>query len=178
MPSRRQRRKHAAARHRHVKPLQAPELGNLAQATSVERLAYTREQAAEALGLSLTTLDRRVIPVVATVMTESGRRLIPIAELERYLADRTEQPRTAPKPRGHPGRTTRLPPVVVARILDEHQAGRGFAEIARALNTDGVPTAQGGRQWWPSTVRAVVDRSRLPTSAGPSANPSARPPQA
>src|SRR6266540_1951341 len=50
----------------------------------VEALAYTREQAAQALGVSLATLDRRVVPTIATVKTEWGARLIPVDELERY----------------------------------------------------------------------------------------------
>ena len=61
-------------------------------ADRVERLAYTRKQAAEALGISLATLDRRVVPVIATVETEWGGRLIPVPELERYLAERTQPP--------------------------------------------------------------------------------------
>ena len=35
----------------------------------------------------------------------------------------------------------------------------GLSEIARALTAEGVPTAHGGRKWWPSTVRAVLVRS-------------------
>jgi len=31
-----------------------------------------------------------------------------------------------------------------------------LAAIASSLNEEQVPTAQGGRQWWPSTVRAVL----------------------
>jgi hypothetical protein len=47
----------------------------------VEPLAYTRDQAAQALGVSLATLDRRVVPAIATVKTEWGARLIPVGEL-------------------------------------------------------------------------------------------------
>ncbi|MGH3042599.1 MAG: recombinase family protein [Gaiellaceae bacterium] len=45
------------------------------------------------------------------------------------------------------------------RIRRDHASGRSLGEIARALTTDGVPTAHGGRQWWPSTVRAVLARA-------------------
>ena len=31
-----------------------------------------------------------------------------------------------------------------------------LAAIAASLNEEQVPTAQGGRQWWPSTVRAAL----------------------
>jgi hypothetical protein len=52
-----------------------------------------------------------------------------------------------------------LPGRVVERIRLEYARGRGLAEIARQLNEDEVPTAHGGLQWWPSTVRAVLVRS-------------------
>jgi hypothetical protein len=48
---------------------------------------------------------------------------------------------------------------VIARIRQQRAAGSSLAEIARTLSSDNVPTVQGGRQWWPSTVRAVLNRS-------------------
>jgi hypothetical protein len=42
-----------------------------------------------------------------------------------------------------------------------------LAAIAAALNADGVATAQGGRQWWPSTVRAVLRATSLGRSPFP-----------
>ncbi len=125
-------------------------------------LAYTREQAAQALGVSLATLDRRVVPTIATVKTEWGARLIPVGELERYLAERREEPRTQRRRAARSGRKPALPPEVVARICREHGQGASLAEIARGLNRDDIPTGQGGRQWWPSTVRAVLLRSEPP----------------
>jgi hypothetical protein len=125
----------------------------------VERLVYSREQAAQALGISLATLDRRVVPAIATIKAEWGSRLIPAAELERYLAERTEEP-SIPRWRAAPsGRRSTLPFDVVVRIRQEDARGASLAEIARGLNRDNVPTGQGGRQWWPSTVRAVLLRS-------------------
>jgi hypothetical protein len=47
---------------------------------------------------------------------------------------------------------------VVERVKTARTAGRSLGEIARELNADSIPTAQGGRQWWPSTVRAVLNR--------------------
>ena len=165
MPSRRQRRK-AAAQHRHASatPARASASAGVELADRVERLAYTRKQAAEALGVSLATLDRRVVPVIATVATEWGARLIPVSELERYLAERIEPPRAQRKPRARSGRTANMPPELVERIRRERSSGRSLAEIARRLNAEGVPTSQGGRQWWPSTVRSVLIRSDPPTS--------------
>src|SRR6266540_4392841 len=89
----------------------------------VEPLAYTREQAAQALGVSLATLDRRVIPTIATVKTEWGARLIPAGELERYLAERTEEPRVPRWRRARSGRRSTLPPDVVGRIPRERAQG-------------------------------------------------------
>jgi Recombinase len=124
----------------------------------VEPLTYTREQAAQALGVSLATLDRRVVPAIATVKTEWGGRLLPVGELERYLAERREEPRTQPRRAARSGRRPALPREVVARIRREHAHGASLGEIARRLNRDDIPTGQGGRQWWPSTVRAVLLR--------------------
>src|SRR5215218_1337399 len=79
----------------------------------VERLVYSREQAAQALGISLATLDRRVIPAIPTVKTEWGARLIPAAEFERYLAERTEEPRVPRRRLTRSGRRSTLPAEVV-----------------------------------------------------------------
>jgi len=113
--------------------------------------------------VSVATLDRRVVPVIATVETEWGARLIPVAELERYLAERTQQPRRKRKPPGRSGRRAGVSAEVVERVRSEHAKGSSLGEIARRLNTDRVRTAQGGRQWWPSTVRAVLARTSPPT---------------
>ena len=155
MANRRQRRKSEKDRRHAPKPVRAndTELGG-----AVERLVYSREQAADALGISLATLDRRVVPTIGTVKTEWGARLIPAEELGRYLAERTEEPRKPRRRATRFGRRSTLPPEVVARIRHEHAHGASLAEIAGRLNHDEVPTGQGGRQWWPSTVQAVVLR--------------------
>jgi Recombinase len=128
----------------------------------IERLVYSREQAAQVLGISLATLDRRVVPAIATVKTEWGARLIPAAEFERYLAERTEPPRITRPGANRSGRRSTLPSEVVARIRRERAQGSSLAEIANRLNRDGIPTGQGGRQWWPSTVRAILLRAAPP----------------
>jgi Recombinase len=138
--------------------------GELREVVEADRLAYTRKQAAEALGVSISTIDRRVVPAVHTVKTPWGQRLIPVAELERFLRAHLEPPHQ-PGARGTAGRPTTLPRPIVERIGLEYARGRGLAEIARALNHDGIPTAHGGRQWWPSTVRAVLARPTPPPSA-------------
>lgn len=169
MAKRRQRRKSEKGR-RHVEvaersPARQSLLADVRVADRVERLAYTRKQAAEALGMSLATLDRRVVPAIGTVRTEWGTRLIPVAELERFLAERRHEARAERRRPARPGRKPSLPPEVVARICGEHAKGDTLGEIARRLNADGVRTSQGGRQWWASTVRSVLIRWSPPESA-------------
>jgi Recombinase len=135
------------------------------KATYVERLAYTRAQAAAALGLSRSTFIRRVLPCVETIETGWGTQLVPVDELERFVTERRRKARAERRPPARPGRKIGLPPGVATRIRDENAEGKSLAEIARGLNRDGVPTSQGGRQWWPSTVRAVLVRSTPPNAA-------------
>lgn len=56
----------------------------------------------------------------------------------------------------HVGRRRSLPVEVVSRITAARAAGLSMAKIADGLNADGVPTAQGGAKWHPSTVKAVL----------------------
>lgn len=158
MPRRRQQWKAEKAR-RH-----APPARTVIQADSVGRLAYSDDQAAAAIGVSRSTFSRRVLPFVWTIDTERGQRLIAVDELERYVAGRRQPAtrRTRMTPLGRPPAVSRD---VVQRIQAEYAAGKTLGQIARDLDADYVPTAQGGRRWWPSSVRAVLLRSRPPASA-------------
>jgi hypothetical protein len=106
MARRRQRRKREKEQ-RHAPRSVTPEV---ATGPAADRLVYSREQATQALGISLATLDRRVVPAITTVKTEWGARLIPVVELEHYLAERREEPRvprrqlsrSGESPRSHP----------------------------------------------------------------------------
>ena len=53
------------------------------------------------------------------------------------------------------GRRPLIPEAVLARIARDRAAGKGYSQIARELQVAGVPTAQGGREWHASTVRAA-----------------------
>jgi hypothetical protein len=93
MANRRQRRRTEKER-RHAPKAVRPLVATDGRVGAVERLVYSREQAAHALGSSLATLDRRVVPTIATVKTEWGARLIPAAELDRADADEcNDEPR-------------------------------------------------------------------------------------
>ena len=126
------------------------------KAPYVERLAYTRTQAAEALGISRSTL-RRLLPYIETIEMPWGARLIPVDELERVSAERRQaaQARHGPRIRGRP---SAAPRAVVERIHADRVAGKTLGQIAADLNADGTPTAHGGTRWWPSSVRAILQR--------------------
>jgi recombinase len=162
------RRRHRRRREKELRHAPAPARVAAASDGQVERLVYSREQAAQALGVSLATLDRRVIPTIATVKTDWGARLIPVGELQRYLAERIDVPRAPRRGWARSGRRSSLPAEVVDRIRREHAEKATLAEIARRLNHDDIRTGQGGRQWWPSTVRDVLIRLG---SLGPGSSP-------
>ena len=154
------------SRRRHDRRVQktrrhAPDPGAIRPTDSVERLAYSIVQAAEALGVSASTVSRTVVPVVETFELGGGRVLIPVDELERYLAER-RRPVPPRRDRVPVGRPAAVPSEVANRIRFEHAAGSTLGQIARGLDADQVPTAQGGRRWWSSSVRAVLLRSDPP----------------
>jgi hypothetical protein len=152
--SRRRQQRRAEKERRHAQPRET-----VREATRVERLAYTRTQAAEALGVSRSTFNRRVLPYVETVEMPWGARLVPADELERLLGEQRRPPREHSRPSRPPGRPASLAPDIVDRIRAERAAGKALAQIARDLNATGTPTAHGGRRWWPSTVRAILQRA-------------------
>lgn len=79
------------------------------------------------------------------------------AELERRLiGERTKAALAIKKAQGVKlGRPRLLPADVVERIRSAKDAGASWSAIARDLNAEGIPTAQGGRVWYPATVRYV-----------------------
>jgi hypothetical protein len=150
------------SRRRHERKLEkarrhVSDAAEICPAETVARLAYSILQAAEALGVSASTVSRSVVPFVGTVELEGGRVLIPVDELERYVAERRRP--VPPRPRRAPvGRPAAVPSEIAERIRAEHAAGRTLGQIASGLDADQIPTAQGGRRWWPSSVRAILIR--------------------
>lgn len=59
------------------------------------------------------------------------------------------------------GRPRTMPQEVIERVVNERDQGRTLAAIAHGLNSDGVPTARGGAQWYPSTVKGVLSSREL-----------------
>jgi DNA invertase Pin-like site-specific DNA recombinase len=87
--------------------------------------------------------------------------LATFAQFERRLiSQRTKEALAVKKASGvRLGRPPTLPPTVVRRIQRQRARGDSYRRIAADLNTSGVPTAQGGRQWYPATVRHVLLRT-------------------
>ena len=56
----------------------------------VPRIALTRAEAAEALGVGLTTFKKKIAPELR-VIREGKVRLYPVAELERWADERAER---------------------------------------------------------------------------------------
>jgi DNA invertase Pin-like site-specific DNA recombinase len=146
--------------------------------------ALARLKAGQVEGLVVAKLDRlsRSMLDFTTVMAEAQRQgwalvaldapvdtttpageamanvLATFAQFERRLiGQRTKEALAIKKAQGVTlGRPRTLPEAIRARIIDERGSGATLAAIADGLNLDGVATAQGGKMWWPSTVRALL----------------------
>ncbi len=86
--------------------------------------------------------------------------LAPFAQFERRLiAQRTKEGLAAKKAQGVViGRPRTTPDAVARRVARERERGASLRAIARGLSEDAIPTAQGGSRWYPSTVKALLER--------------------
>jgi DNA invertase Pin-like site-specific DNA recombinase len=57
------------------------------------------------------------------------------------------------------GRPATMSQYAIDRIKREHAAGNSLTQIANGLNVDRVPTAQGGKAWYPATIRHTLNRT-------------------
>lgn len=75
----------------------------------------------------------------------------------RLIAQRTAQALAIRQAQGvRVGRPSSVAPEVRARIARRRAEGLSLPRIAAELEADGVPTARGGRRWYPATVRNVL----------------------
>jgi len=116
---------------------------------------------AERSGWGLVALDANI-----DTSTPQGAAMTQVlavfAELERRLiGERTKAALAVKKTQGVKlGRPRTLPVEVAERIVGAHAAGESWSAVARRLNDDKVPTAQGGQTWYPATVRSVAMQER------------------
>lgn len=104
------------------------------------------------LGIDTTTPAGRVQAQVIAAFAEYERRLI---------SQRTKDAMKAAKERGiHCGATSKVPMLVVHRIVDERLAGLTWQAIADGLEDDEIATARGGLLWRPGSVQSVWFSSR------------------
>ena len=117
---------------------------------------------AQRQGWALVALDCPVDP-----STPAGEAMAAImatfSQLERRLiGQRTREALAVRRAQGvRLGRPRAVPDEIVLRIRREREAGRSLRHVADGLNEDSVATAQGGRQWHASTVRAILHTGAL-----------------
>jgi DNA invertase Pin-like site-specific DNA recombinase len=99
------------------------------------------------LGIDMTTPAGEMMANIMASAAQYERRLI---------GQRTRDALAVKKAEGATlGRPRTLPASVSDRIVAARNAGQGWSAIARELDADRVPTAQGGARWYPATVRSV-----------------------
>jgi DNA invertase Pin-like site-specific DNA recombinase len=138
--------------------------GSILMVTKLDRLTRSMHVAARVLasaergGWAIIALDS----AVDTTSAEGGALIQVLAlfdEMERkLLGERETRPEfSVRRPPARLGRPSTLSPDIVGRIVDQRKDGATWAAIADQLNDDAVPTAQGGKQWYPATVRHVAN---------------------
>jgi DNA invertase Pin-like site-specific DNA recombinase len=138
--------------------------GSILMITKLDRITRSMHVAARVLasaqrgGWAIVALDS----AVDTTSTGGGALIQVLAlfdEMERkLLGEREARPQLSiRRPAARLGRPSTLSSDIVERIVDQRKQGATWAAIADQLNEDAVPTAQGGKQWYPATVRHVAN---------------------
>jgi DNA invertase Pin-like site-specific DNA recombinase len=100
------------------------------------------------IGVDMTTPSGEMVANVLATFAQFERRLI---------GQRTKEALAVKKANGVKlGRPRELDPTVREMIFDMRERGFTYGHIASSLNTDNIPTAHGGKKWWPETVRGIV----------------------
>jgi DNA invertase Pin-like site-specific DNA recombinase len=123
---------------------------------SVRDLAKLVERAREGnwrlvvgdVGMDTTTPAGETVTTVVVKLADLERRRTSQRSREALATKRSQGVRL--------GRPRALASGTIDRIVRERAAGMSLPKIAEGLNREGVPTAQGGKRWYASTVRAVL----------------------
>jgi DNA invertase Pin-like site-specific DNA recombinase len=100
------------------------------------------------IGVDTTTPGGELVANVLAAVSQWERKLI---------GARTKEALAVKKANGVKlGRPRELDEDTRAKILTWHANGLNYNGIAHMLNHYQVPTAHGGKQWWPETVRGIV----------------------
>lgn len=100
------------------------------------------------LGLDTSTTTGRMVAHILAAVAEAEREVIGQRPSLALLAKRRRGERV--------GRPTTLPETVISQIVTARGRGSSLTAIARELDEQGVPPAQGGQRWHASTVHAVL----------------------
>lgn len=104
------------------------------------------------LGVDTSTPSGEMIASVMATFAQFERRLI---------GQRTKDALAVKKSQGYRlGRPSGIPPLVLAEIEAMRASGSSWRTIAADLNSRRVPTSQGGKRWYASTVQQAVLRDR------------------
>lgn len=99
------------------------------------------------IGVDTSTINGELVASIIMALAQWERRII---------GQRTKDALGQVKRRGTKlGRPTVVAREAVAIIRAMRSSGSSYRTIAATLNTEGVPTAQGGKEWYASTVRAI-----------------------
>lgn len=102
------------------------------------------------LGVDTTTPNGKMVAQILMVLAEWEREIIG----ERTRGALAEARRNGTQL----GRPSNVSHETVVLIRTLRAGGQSYHAIARILNEGGVPTAQGGKRWYPATVKNVHER--------------------
>lgn len=111
----------------------------------------------ERYGSRILCLDTQVDTTTAAGRMVFGMNAVVSAHYRAVISEKTREALAAKKARGERiGGARFLADNVRQRIATMRVDGMTLQRIADTLQTEGVPTAKGGKRWYPSTIRAII----------------------